>query len=130
VSPRKPTPWGKSPSPSRWSFLGGHPVPAPADHGRKRGPPPGHRAGTPAGAAVDAGVSETTDLQARAILTAAAISGKLTPVHLLVAQALLRTPAISVANAESAGAAIAAGAEALAQVLASDSLTGDQLPGL
>jgi len=80
------------------------------------------------GGTVDTGVSETTDLQARAILKAAAISGKLTPVHLLVAQALLRTPAISAANAESAGAAIVAGAEAAAQVLASDSLTGEQLP--
>lgn len=79
------------------------------------------------GGAVDIGVSETTDLQARSILKAAAISGRLTPIHLLVAHALLRTPAISTANAESAGAAIAAGAEAMAQVLASDSLTGEQL---
>ena len=82
------------------------------------------------GGTVDAGVSETTDLQARSILKATAISGKLTPVYLLVAQALLRTPAVSAANAanaEAAGAAIVAGAEAMAQVLASDSLTGEQL---
>ena len=79
------------------------------------------------GGTVDAGVSETTDLQARSILRAAAISGKLTPVHLLVAHALLRTPAISAANAESAGAAIVAGADAISQVLASDNLTDKQL---
>ena len=79
------------------------------------------------GGVVDAGVSETTDLQARSILKAAAISGKLTPVHLLVAHALLRTPAISSANAESAGAAIVAGVEAIIQVLASDNLTDKQL---
>lgn len=79
------------------------------------------------GGTVDAGISETTDLQARTILKAATISGNLSPLHLLVAQALLRTPAISSANAESAGAAIVAGAEAIAQVLASDSLTEKQL---
>jgi hypothetical protein len=75
---------------------------------------------------VDVGVSESTDLQARAILKAAAISGKLTPIHLLVAHALLRTPSINVTNAESAGAAIAAGAEAAAQALESDNLTAKQ----
>jgi len=78
------------------------------------------------GGTVDAGVSETTDLQARSIFKAAAISGKLTPLHLLVAQALLRTPAISTANAESAGTAVAAGADAIALVLATDNLTEKQ----
>lgn len=78
------------------------------------------------GGSVDVGISETTDLQARAILKAAEISGELSPIHLLVAHALLRNPAISITNAESAGSAIAAGAEATAQSLASDNLTAEQ----
>ena len=80
-----------------------------------------------AGGNVDVGISEVTDLQARSLLKAAAISGRLTPLHLLVAQALLRTPTISIANAESVGAAIATGADAIAGVLATDSLTSEQL---
>ncbi|MGE0919352.1 hypothetical protein [Trichlorobacter lovleyi] len=80
-----------------------------------------------AGAHVDIGISEVTDLQARSLLEASAISGRLTPLHLLVAQALLRTPTISVSNAESVGVAIVAGADAIAGVLATDGLTSSQL---
>ena len=79
------------------------------------------------GGNVDVGVSEVTDLQARSLLKASAISGRLTPLHLLVAHALLRTPTISITNAESVGVAIAAGADAIAGVLATESLTPDQL---
>jgi hypothetical protein len=79
------------------------------------------------GANVDVGVSEVTDLQARALFKAAAISGRLTPLHLLVAQTLLRTLTVSTTNAESTGSAIVAGADAISQVLATDGLTTDQL---
>lgn len=78
------------------------------------------------GGAVDVGVSETTDLQARSILKAVAISGTLTPIHLLIAQALVRTPEISATHAESAGEAIAAGVQAFSDVLATDGPTGTQ----
>lgn len=76
---------------------------------------------------VDVGVSEVTDLQARALLKAAAISGQLTPLHLLVAQTLLRTPTISTADAETVAAAIDEGATAITNVLATDGLSLDQL---
>ena len=79
------------------------------------------------GGNVDVGVSEVTDLQARSLLKASAISGRLTPLHLLVTNALLRTPTISITNAEAVGAAIAAGADAIAGVLATEGLTPDQL---
>lgn len=79
------------------------------------------------GANVDIGVSEVTDLQARALLKATAISGRLTPLHLLVAQTLLRTPTVSIAYAELTGPAIVAGAESISQVIATDGLTTDQI---
>ena len=77
----------------------------------------------------EAGVSEVTDLQARALLKTLEISGKLTPLHLLVAQTLLRAPTISAVNAESMGTAITAGADAMAGVLSSDGATAAQLSG-
>jgi len=80
-----------------------------------------------AGKNVDTGISETTDLHARAILKASAISGSLTPIHLLVAQSLIRTPTISIADAESLGVAIDAGVTAFKNVLASDNITPEQL---
>lgn len=79
------------------------------------------------GANIDVGVSETTDLQARSILKAAALSGKLSPLHLLVSQTLLRTPTISTADAEAVAAAIDDGATAITNVLATDGLSSDQL---
>lgn len=78
------------------------------------------------GGTVDAGVSEVTDLQARALLKATALSGRLTPVHMLVAHTLLRTPTISTTDAEAIGSAIVAGADALFAVLATDGLSSDQ----
>lgn len=79
-----------------------------------------------AGGNADVGVSEVTDLQARSLLGASAISGRLTPLHLLVAQALLHTAPDAAAHAESIGSAIAAGADAMAAVLSADGLTADQ----
>lgn len=79
------------------------------------------------GGKVDVGVSEVTDLQARSLFKASIIAGKLTPLHLLVAHALLRTPAISIADAEAVGAAIAAGANAIEHVLATDDISPSQL---
>jgi len=78
------------------------------------------------GGAVDVGVSEVTDLQARALLKAAALSGRLTPVYMLIAQALLRTPVVSTTDAEAIGPAIVAGVDAMSAILATDGLTTDQ----
>ncbi|HML79296.1 hypothetical protein [Geobacter sulfurreducens] len=78
------------------------------------------------GGTVNAGVSEVTDLQARALLKATALSGRLTPVHMLVAHTLLQTPTISTTDAEAIGSAIVAGADALFAVLATDDLSSDQ----
>lgn len=79
------------------------------------------------GGNIDVGISEVTDLQARSILKAAAVSGKLSPIHLLVAHALLRTPTISSQDAEAVGTAIAAGADAISNVLSADGVTTTQL---
>lgn len=78
------------------------------------------------GGAVDIGVSEVTDLQARALLKAAALSGRLTPVYMLIAQALLRTPVVSTTDAEAIGPAIVAGVDAMSAILATDGLTTDR----
>ena len=72
---------------------------------------------------VDIGISEVTDLQAIAILKAATISGKLTHLHLLVAQTLVRTPYVTPVDAERTGAAIAAGADALYNVISAEGLS-------
>lgn len=80
-----------------------------------------------AGNNVDVGISETTDLHARAILKASAISGSLTPIHLLVAQSLIRTPTISITDAEALGVAIDAGVTAFKNTLASDNITQERL---
>lgn len=79
------------------------------------------------GSNVDIGVSETTDLQARSILKAVEISGKLSPLYLLVAQTLIRSPAISTSNAESIGIAVVAGAEAISNSLIAHGVTSDQI---
>ncbi len=68
--------------------------------------------------AVDAGISEVSDLQARALLAARSASGRLTPVHLLAALTLLRSPAISTADAERTGPALNAAADAFYAALA------------
>ena len=47
------------------------------------------------GGAVEAGISEVSDLQTRALLSARTDTNKLTPVHLLAALTMLRSPAIS-----------------------------------
>ena len=80
-----------------------------------------------AGGNVDVGVSEVTDLQARSLLKASTIAGRLTPLHMLIAQTLLRTPTISTETAESIGTAIVAGADAISDALATDGLTSDRL---
>lgn len=76
---------------------------------------------------VDIGVSEVTNLQAIAILKSAAISGRLTPLHLFVAQTVIRTPAISPADADSAGAAVSAGADALNNVILTEGISSERM---
>ena len=55
------------------------------------------------------------------------MSGYLSPLHLLVAQTLLRSPTISSTDAESIGIAVDAGVSAFKTVLAADSVTSTKL---
>lgn len=67
---------------------------------------------------IDVGISEVSDIQTRATLKAAEISGHLTPLHLLMAQTMFRTAGFSLTDIAQGAAAVVAAATALEEKIA------------
>jgi hypothetical protein len=69
---------------------------------------------------IDLGISEVTDIQASIALKVAEISGRLTPLHLLLAQTMFRSPGFSQSDITEAGAAVVQAAAALEAKIAAE----------
>jgi hypothetical protein len=85
---------------------------------------------TAPGDTIEMGISEVTDFQARAALKAAAISGRLTSLHLLLAQTMFRSPGFYQLDAEQGGAAVAAAAAAMEERIIAEAVGAERLPGM
>jgi len=77
---------------------------------------------------IDLGISEVTDVQARIVLKAAEISGRLSPLHLLLAQTMFRSSGFSELDIEQGGAAVVSAAAALEAKIAADEGGIERLP--